>query len=437
MDDTGIDANSNDSFKSKLLSDSSFWGLAVTQFLGAFNDNFYKQLMLLMAIPAIGGNISDDAQGWATTVFSLPFVLLSSFAGYLSDKYRKNKIIVLCKVAEVAITLLAVVAFLVYAKLGDVGTWTVLVLMGTHSTFFGPGKYGILPELFDKRDLPRANGLILMSTFLAIILGVVMAGLLKDQLVTVNADGTPNYSNLWIGSLVCTAIAICGTATSMLIRSTPAAQPQAVLSTADLVISPPIRRLLAGDIPLLTAIIVSSMFYVVAGIVMPTVNSLGKLQLGIESSAQISVLTGGLAIGIIVGAICANLVLKGMSPSRQVTLGLWLMMGALVLLGCWLPGGKHLLGYWGSMLGLISTGIAAAIFVIPLQVFLQKRPPAELKGRMIATMNLANFIGILIAGPLYQLFLHLASWAGCPISSVFWMLAIMLLPIAIRYRMPQ
>lgn len=437
MDDLGTEVDGNGAFKSKLLSDKSFWGLAITQFLGAFNDNFYKQLMLLMAIPAVGGDISDDAQGWATTVFSLPFVLLSSFAGYLSDRYSKNRIIVLCKIAEVVITMLAVVAFLVYSQFGDWGTWTVLILMGTHSTFFGPGKYGILPELFDKRDLPRANGLILMSTFLAIILGVVTAGLLKDQLVTVNADNTPNYSNLWIGSLVCTAIAICGTATSMLIRPTQAAQPKAVLSTADLVVSPPIRKLLAGDTPLFTAILVSSMFYVVAGIVMPTVNSLGKLQLNIASSALISVLTGGLAIGIIIGAVCANLVLKGMSPSRQVTLGMWMMIIALAMLGCWLPGGRHLLGYWGSLLGLISTGIAAAIFVIPLQVFLQRRPPAELKGRMIATMNLANFIGILIAGPLYQLFLQLASWAGCPISSVFWMLSVMLIPIAVRYRMPS
>ena len=418
-----------------ILSDRSFWGLAITQFFGAFNDNLYKQLMLLLALPAIGASISEDTQGWATTVFSLPFVLLSSFAGYLSDRYSKSRIIVLCKVAEIAITLLAVCAFLSYAKLGDVGTWTVLVLMGVHSTFFGPGKYGILPELFRKEELTRANALILMSTFLAIILGVVSAGLLKDLLV-VDVDGKADYRNLWLGSLVCTGVAVIGWLTSLMIRSTPAAQPNAELSFADLGLPAPIRTLLSEDRPLTFAIVVSSMFYVVAGIVMPTVNSLGKLQLKLVSSTSISLLTGGLAIGIIIGAVLGNIVLKNVPQSRQVTLGTWAMIISLFALGCWQGGGNHLLGYWGALLGLITTGLAAAVFIIPLQVFLQKRPPAELKGRMIGTMNFANFIGILIAGPLYQVFLVLASFMDWPVSSVFWMLAALLVPIALVYRLP-
>lgn len=419
-----------------ILSDRSFWGLAITQFFGAFNDNLYKQLMLLLAIPAIGADISEDTQGWATTVFSLPFVLLSSLAGYLSDRHSKSRIIVLCKMAEIGITLLAVGAFLSYAQLGDMGTWTVLVLMGVHSTFFGPGKYGILPELFHRDELPRANGLILMSTFLAIILGVVTAGFLKDLLVIENADGTADYRNLWIGSLVCTGIAVVGALTSLMIRYTKPAQPSAELSFADLGLPAPIRKMLSKDRPLTFAIVVSSMFYVVAGIVMPTVNSLGKLQLKLDSSTSISFLTGGLAIGIIVGAVLANIVLKQMPPAKQVIYGTWVMIFSLMALGCWRQGGVHLLGYWGALFGLITTGLAAAVFIIPLQVFLQKRPPAELKGRMIGTMNFANFVGILIAGPLYQAFLSLASLLGWPVSSVFWMLAILLLPIAFLYRLP-
>ncbi len=179
--------------KSTILSDRSFWGLLVTQFLGAFNDNLYKQLMLLMAISAVGGKLSEDTQGWAAALFSLPFVLLSSFAGYLSDKFSKSRIIFICKVAEIVITLLAVAAFLAYGRLGDWGTWSVLLLMGIHSTFFGPAKYGILPELFAKRELPRANGLILMSTFLAIILGVVAAGFFEGC--------SDDQGSGWIGEL--------------------------------------------------------------------------------------------------------------------------------------------------------------------------------------------------------------------------------------------
>ncbi|MCE3015691.1 MAG: MFS transporter [Pirellula sp.] len=432
------DSNSrnNESLKSTILTNRSFWGLAVTQFLGAFNDNLYKQLMLLMAIPAIGADISEDTQGWATALFSLPFVLFSSFAGYLSDKYSKSVIIVLCKFAEVIITLLAVTAFLSYASLEDWGTWTVLFMMGLHSTMFGPAKYGILPELFRKDELPRANGLILMSTFLAIILGVVTAGVLKDLLVVADDAGNPDCSRLWIGSLVCTVMAVIGTCTSFLIRKTSAAQPTAVMSLGDFGVSKSIRSLLWNDKPLLASIIVSSMFYVIAGVVMPTVNVLGKNQLKIELDTHTSLLTGGLAIGIIVGAVLANVVLKKLRPGNQVLLGTIGMFVTLVLLGFWKPGGAHLLGYWGALIGLITTGMFAAVFIVPIQVFMQSRPPAEIKGRMIGTMNFANFVGILIAGPLYQLFLIIATSIGWPVSSIFWMLAVLLIPIAIRFRLP-
>lgn len=426
----------NNTSNSNILTDRSFWGLAVTQFLGAFNDNLYKQLMLLMAIPAIGADISEDSQGWATALFSLPFVVFSSFAGYLSDKYSKSVIIVLCKFAEVVIMLLAVTAFLSYASLEDWGTWTVLFLMGLHSTMFGPAKYGILPELFRKEELPRANGLILMSTFLAIILGVVTAGVLKDLLVVADEAGNPDCGRLWIGSVVCAVIAVIGTCTSFLIRKTQAAQPTAVMSLGDFGVSKSIRTLLWNDKPLLASIIVSSMFYVIAGVVMPTVNVLGKNQLQIQLDSYTSLLTGGLAIGIIIGAVLANVVLKKMHPGSQVLLGTIGMFITLVLLGFWKPGGAHLLGYWGALIGLITTGLFAAVFIVPIQVFMQSRPPAETKGRMIGTMNFANFVGILIAGPLYQLFLIIATSIGWPVSSIFWMLAVLLIPIAIRFRLP-
>ncbi|MCY3005973.1 MAG: MFS transporter [Planctomycetota bacterium] len=429
---------SEDSLDSKsLLADRSFWGIAITQFLGAFNDNLYKQLMLLMAIGGIGAMNKDDRQGWAALAFSLPFVLLSGLAGYLSDRNSKSKIIVLCKIAEIAITLLAVLAFWMYGNLGDYGTWSVLILMGVHSTFFGPAKYGILPELFTHKHLPRANGLILMSTFLAIILGVVLAGAIKDLLVVKNEAGQEDFSRLWIGSLACAMVALIGTLTSLLIRKTPAVQPQARFEVSDAIVPTPVRRLLAQDRPLLMALIVSSVFWLVGGLVMPVVNRLGKEQLQLQSDTKTSILTGGLAIGIILGAVGANIVLKNVRKDKQVTLGVLIMMLSMGGLSLWKPNGGLLLGYTGALLGLIVTGIGAAIFVIPLQVFLQERPPAELKGRLIGTMNFANFVGILLAGPIYQILVAIAASMGWPVSSVFAMMLTMLLPILIFYRLPK
>src|SRR3954452_17934823 len=200
-----------------LFRDRSFWGMTATQFFGAFNDNLFKQLMLLLAIP-VGAAAARkaDEQGLATMSFSLPFVLFSRFAGYLSDRYSKRTMIVVCKVAEIGIMLLGMIGFLPYGTTGYRGLLVVLFLMGTHSAFFGPGKYGILPELFREADLPRANGVILMTTFLAIIFGTASAGVLGGLLY--NAAGQRVPERLWMGSIFCIGVAIFGTITSLLIR---------------------------------------------------------------------------------------------------------------------------------------------------------------------------------------------------------------------------
>lgn len=420
----------DESNRPTLFRDQSFWGMVATQFLGAFNDNLYKQLMLLLAVPVAvassGGG--SDIQGWATLVFSLPFVLFSGIAGYLSDRFSKTPIIVACKAAEICVMLLGLVAFYYFELLGTAGTWIVLFLMGTQSSFFGPGKYGVLPELFRSRDLPRANSLILMSTFLAIIFGTVMAGFLKDALTGEGGDTT----SLWMGMLICVGLAVVGTITSCLVRRVPPAQPQLPLTADSFAVSRDIWALLSRDRVLLAAVLVSSVFWLVSGLAVPTVNRLGRwLEV---SDTLTSLLTASIGLGIMVGAPIASILCRKGYGDRAVTLGLFGIFGALAALGAWW-GDTHVLGYGGSLLGLLMLGVFAAIFAIPIQVFLQDRPPAALKGRMIATMNQANFVGILISGPLYQLFEAIASWCGWPISSVFWMMALLVLPLASFYRL--
>ncbi len=424
----------------KLLADQSFWGMTVTQFLGAFNDNLYKQLMLLLAIPAVAvatagetGQGGSDVQGWATLVFSLPFVLFSGIAGYLSDKISKRPIIVLCKVAEVVIMLLGIAAFYCYGVLGASGTWVVLFLMGLQSAFFGPGKYGILPELFRDEDLPRANGIILMTTFLAIIFGTVLAGGLKDMLV---GESGSNQS-LWMGLIVCAVIAILGAITSLLVRSTPAAQPGMKLTADAWAVSGDVLKVLSQDRRLLAALLVSSVFWLVSGLAVPTVNRLG-LELLQVSAAATSILTASIGLGIMGGALLASLLCRRGYGDQSVTIGLSGIFVTLIVLGMWLSrdgATVHMLGFTGSIIVLVLLGVFAAIFAIPIQVFLQSRPPAKIKGRMIATMNQANFVGILISGPLYQVFEAIAASKSWPICSVFLMMSLLVLPLAALYRL--
>lgn len=450
--DTGIDpyapmtiqTDTNEVEETPLMKNPSFLGMASTQFLGAFNDNLYKQLVLLLAVPVViaaqQGAVADekasDIQGWATLVFSLPFVLFSGYAGFISDKHSKRNIIVLAKIAEILIMLLSAAAFYFYDQFGMLGTWTVLFFMGTHSTFFGPGKYGILPELLPKKQLANANGVILMSTFLAIILGTLAAGAVFDLFATEVKNNFAVATPLWKGSVVCIGVAVVGTLTSLMVRRTAPAQPDAKLSVDSFLVDKQVAATLWSDRSLLTALLVSCAFWLVSGICVPVINRVGQLLNA--SKFETSILVAAIALGIMVGSIVAITLqtLKITNSRRQVFIGLWGMTIMLAIASLW-KDHMPMLGYWPIFCALLVLGIFVATYAIPLQVFLQSRPPDNLKGRMIATMNQANFIGILLSGPLYQLFQGLAAALGLPINSVFGMMALLLLPLAIFYRLNE
>ncbi|MEZ6114409.1 MAG: MFS transporter [Pirellulaceae bacterium] len=416
-----------------LYRDPSFWGMSVTQFLGAFNDNLFKQLMLLLAVPVAGSSVKVDQQGLATALFALPFILFSGLAGFLSDRFSKRPIIVWSKMAEIVVMGLGVVAFLGFGQTGFAGLLVVLFLMGTQSTFFGPGKYGILPEMLREADLPRANGFILMTTFLAIILGTASAGLLAKLAGPPDASLAEKAGQLWIGSLVCVGIAAVGTVTSLWIRRPPAAQPDLRFRLSSLAVPPDTRAMLRHDRPLLMALLASCMFWLVSGIAIQAVNSLGLVQLQL-GELRTSLMTASIGLGIAVGAVIAGRLSHGRADFRLVRIGLWGIVLWLLVMSVSLPGGRHLLGFAGSFPVLILLGVSAGFFAIPVQVFLQTRPPDEQKGRMIAVMNQANFLAILISGMLYSVFDRMIVALDWPRSPVFAMMAVLLLPVAWLYR---
>lgn len=408
--------------------------MTATQFLGAFNDNLFKQLMLLLAIPVgAAAALEQDRQAVATIVFALPFILFSGYAGFLSDRYSKRRVIVLSKAAEIVVMLLGLFAFANFAAFGYEGLLVVLFLMGMQSAFFGPGKYGILPEMLPKEQLPRANGIMLMTTFLAIIFGTAAAGFLGENFIDEMAAPELRAVQLWKGSLICVVIAVAGTLTSLWVRRLVPAKPKLTLELDSLVIPAATRRLLAVDRPLLLALFASCVFWLVAGIAIQAVNSLGLVQLGLNKF-QTSVLTASIGLGISIGAVIAGRLSHGRAEFRIVRVGLW---GLVLFLGILSPShadGTHWLGFQGSIVALPLLGVAAGFFAIPVQVFIQARPPKDQKGRMIAVMNFVNFIAILFSGVLYGLFDRMVEWQGWPRSAIFAMMAAIVLPLAVLYR---
>lgn len=419
-----------------LWRDRSFWGMTATQFLGAFNDNLFKQVVLLMCIDYAREHGTRDLQPRAQELFALPFVLFSGFAGFLSDRISKRRIVVICKMVEVAIVCLGTWAL---SSGSLTAVFVVLFLLGTHSGFFGPSKFGILPELVREPNLPAANGIFLMTTFVAIILGTALAGKLKGYLDV----------NISLVAAAYLTVAGSGLLTSLLIRKTPVARPDLRFEWSDLIVSGDTLRMFWRDRPLLMALAMYSVFWLIGGLTLPAVNAFGKLQLYgdlkiTEADERTSLLAGFLVLGIALGCAVAGWISGKRIDFRMVPWGCWGMVAGLLLLSLigWLGTGTKdtvpvltvaaVTG--GTRLLLAFMGIAAGVFTVPLQVFLQSRPPADQKGRVIGAMNLVNWIGILFSAEIYAGFDFLRELAQAPHSALFGATALLLLPVAVFYR---
>ena len=417
-----------------LARDPSFWGMTTTQFLGAFNDTVYKQLVLLLCVQVVvSSGKTADMQSVALAVFSLPFILFSGSAGWLADRIKKRTVIVGCKVAEIVIMAAGGVAFALMAQpqmVGDhyvtsglpLGVFVVLFLMGTHSAIFGPAKYGILPEMVRGRDLPRFNGVIQMTTFLALIFGVVAGSMLAGAF----------RQQLWMASVVCVTIAVAGTLASLFVRGSPPSRRGLKFTPSSVAISGETWRLLAGDRALLGALLTYSLFWFLGGVVQPSVNALGVLQLK-RADWETGLLAACMGLGIAAGCVLAGWLSAGRVNFRLVRIGAWGMLLCLVLLA--LPGGTHgqLLGYYGSMPVLVAMGLFAGLLAVPLQVFIQARPPEDQKGRMIGSMNLVNWIAIIGSAGFYGAANAVLTRLGLPASAIFGLTAVVLLPVALFY----
>lgn len=410
----------------RLAVNRSFWGMTLAQFLGAFNDNLYKQLILLWCLEAAAG-AADRYQPVAMFVFSIPFVLFSGFAGYLADKYSKQWIVVLSKIAEIVIMLAGMLAF-------GTGNLTVMLIvlffMGAQSAFFGPPKYGILPEIVHDTDLPKANGIFQLTTFMAIIFGMIFAGYVKKEF-----EGT-----LWLAGIPCVGLAVLGTLAAAALRKTSRLQPDLKLRKSDLAIPTEIIHLLRQKPDLLRVLLLYSLFWFMGGVVQPSVNAVCKIQLG-RNDADTSLAAGFLAIGIALGCALSAMLARGKIRFSLVRAGAWGMTICLLLLA--LPanlkfGGnldrdltRTLLGYQLFRIVLLFLGTFAGLFAVPLQVYLQVKSPAGDKGRLMGTMNLMTWIGIFLSAGFYGAVEHLLAEFHWPRNLVYISLVLIFLPVTL------
>ena len=376
---------------------SGFWALVVTQFQGAFSDNTLKWLVVFMIL---GMNVSAGelhrVGELVTALFSLPFILFSMAGGFLADRFSKRTVSVSVKIFEMGVMFLALAGFWlnqIPLLLGCV------FLMGVHSSFFGPSKYGLLPELLPERKLSWGNGLIELGTFLAIILGAVAAARMSKHF---------HGHQAWSG-IILIALAVFGFFTSLGITRVPAADSTRKFRPnflGDLFAQ---LRLVRRDRPLTLAFLGNAYFFFLGQLLQLNVFFFGAQTLRLDAIG-ISNLSIALALGIGLGSVAAGYLSGGKIEYGLVPLGALGM--SLVCAALSVPD----LSVNASLFRLALLGFTGGFFIVPIAALLQHRPDPAKKGEVLAAANLLSFVGIFLASGAYYL---LADVAGLSPRRIF------------------
>jgi acyl-[acyl-carrier-protein]-phospholipid O-acyltransferase/long-chain-fatty-acid--[acyl-carrier-protein] ligase len=356
-----------------------FWALIVMQFQGAFSDNVVKNLAILIAIfgtgmTAVEKNHFGESIG---ALFALPFILFSMAGGFLADRFSKRSVMLGVKMFELLIM------SLVFAGLLSLNKNLLLAsvfLMGTHSAFFGPSKYGSLPELLPEKKLSWGNGILELGTFTAIILGTVAAALLSEKF-----RGTQ-----WVSGLVLIALAIFGFITCLGVTKIPAANPQKKFTPNFPGEVWRQLRAMRGDRPLWLAIIGNTYFNFIGALLLLNLFFYGANVLHVDET-KIGLLNVALALGIGLGSAAAGYLSGGKIEYGLVPLGAFGLSIFSALLA--LPD----LSVTHSVVLLALLGFAGGFFIVPIAALLQHKPARENKGEVQATANLLSFVGVFLA----------------------------------------
>ncbi|MCP4451122.1 MAG: MFS transporter, partial [Planctomycetes bacterium] len=363
---------------------STFAWLNATQFLGALNDNVFRWLILFFLIGKLGADKSDDISQLIGVIFVVPFLLFTPLAGKLADRFSKSRIIVLTKVWELGLMSCACAALFMgwtYAM------YALIFAMCTQSAFFGPCKYGIIPELVPRDRLGPANASIQGLTYLAVVLGTAGAGLLSQM-------SSQNYGK---AGFACVALAVIGLGASFRIEKTrPIGQknPSSLFFIKDVVVT---LKSIWSDKPLVMAVFASAFFMLLGGFLQMNLIPYGMQTLGFDES-QSSYLFVIAAVGIGIGSFIA-----GRLSGRSVELGivpvgaLGLAIMSLVLAGL---NADHKFLIFGT---IALMGVCAGLFIVPIQALIQLRSPDATRGEVVAASGFIGWVGVLLAAGLLAL----------------------------------
>lgn len=394
-----------------LLRDKRFLPLFITQFLGAFHDNLYKNALVVLLLYSVTANAPQNPELLVTLaagLFILPFILFSALGGQLADKFPKHRVIRVVKLAEIGIAGLGTIALLS----GSINfSFLALFALGTQSAFFGPSKYSILPQHLQKDELIGANALLNTGTFLAILFGTIAGTIL----ITLSAGKL----------LVSGLLVLCAVGGYLASRFIPASKPPVpdlklnfnpLIETFDV-----LKQTFSQKSHIVESILGVAWFYFLGGMFMAQMPNYteGTLNANEHVLAFFLVI---FSIGIAIGGLLNNRLLSGRVEAVYVplaVLGITIFSIDLYFSGEPLEGqNKELLGlkeflwsisHWRVVLDISMIALCGGLFVVPLNTIIQHYTPEDIRARILAGSNIINALFI-AASSIFSAVLILNGW---------------------------
>ena len=397
----------------RLLASRRLFGLFLAQFFGALNDNLLRNA-LVIEVAYRNAATSSELEiivTIATALFILPYFLFSATAGQLADKFEKADLVSALKLWEIGVMVLAGVA-LAFDSVGF--GLVVLFLAGVQAAFFGPVKYGILPELLAEDDLLSGNAVIEAGTFLAILVGTIAGGILIML----------SHGPALVGGTVLT-FSVAGWVASLYIPRMGRAAPELRINPNIVAETWHVMRFASENPVVRWAILGNSWFWFVAVALVSQFPNYAKDVLGADNQVVTLFLTMN-SIGIGAGSMLAGRVLRGALTARLVPFSalaiaifagdLWLVDGAragtgFVDLSAFLTRAEN----WRISFDLFATALAAGVFVVPLYAIMQARSAISRRARIVAANNIWNALFMVGAGLGSALMLKL----GAGVTDIF------------------
>ncbi|WP_193164929.1 MFS transporter [Microbulbifer hainanensis] len=412
----------------QLLANRRFLPFFLTQFLGAFNDNVFKNALIVMIAFRLAANEANALINMAAGLFILPFFLFSATAGQLADKYDKSRLIRLIKLAEIGIGVFAVAALV---SGNNALCLAVLFLLGVQSAFFGPVKYAILPQHLKKSELVGGNALVEMGTFVAILGGTIVGGLLAAK------TGAGEHGIAYLGIVIMSA-ALCGYLACRAIPRAPAAAPELRINFNPATQTIQVLREAAKTPSVFYAIIGISWFWLLGAAYLTQIPSFTRNVLG-GSESLVTLLLCTFTIGIALGSLLCERLSGGRIELGLVPLG----AAGLTLAGLALaaagsnftpPATTDLAAFWASdgalsILGYLTLiGIFGGFYIVPLYAMMQERSAAAIRARIISVNNVLNALFMVVSALLGILFLNILQ---ASIPQFFMVIALMNAAVAV------